>query len=477
MKRGLSVIFFFLSLVVLVAVFILNYRQSLTLLDRFHAVEESHGRFTKINDLASMLRDIQRSHRGYVISHHKEVLIPYHSAAEQAPEILRDLAEVYKNNPNQAAMVDTVTRLFNKKIGYVEDAIDMIDRGQFTEAMNGIQEGRLLFDSSMAVLARMSSGQRELYEQQKQQVERQARRIFIVVITGLVVSALLLVVATARFQKRKISRLSNELEVANREVEATNLALLSSNRDLKQANDALKKLNQELNDFSYSVSHDLKAPLRAIRGFCDLLSDEASTQSNERITRAAAVIEKNAKRMDALINDLLQLARLGNTPMSKQNVDMNRLIDEVLRDQALKPGTEMKVSKMENAHGDPGLLKQVWENLISNAIKFSGMKDKPVIEIGYKQNGREQAFWVKDNGVGFDPQYRGKLFKVFSRLHTKEEFEGTGAGLAIVKKIIDAHKGNTWAEAELANGATFYFTLPLNDSFPEKKSTTTDGIE
>jgi light-regulated signal transduction histidine kinase (bacteriophytochrome) len=151
---------------------------------------------------------------------------------------------------------------------------------------------------------------------------------------------------------------------------------------------------------------------------------------------------------------------------------MNKVVESVLYNKALKTNTQLKVAPMDDVVADSDLMRQVWENLIGNAIKFSSKTEMPKIEIGHTRQNGEQVFWIKDNGVGFDAHYSDKLFKVFSRLHGKKEFEGTGAGLAISKKIIDAHGGRIWAEAQLSKGATFYFTLPV----VEQKKEAGEGV-
>ncbi len=462
-RRNLSIILSLLSLCVIVAVFMLSYRRSVTLIDSFHRAEQSHFNLVRLNELESLLKDIQRAHRGYVISHHRESLRPLEEARVKVPGLINDLASIYKDEPVQAVLLDSIELAFERKITYVAEAVDMVGRGSYDSAMNGMDQGRALLNAALALVARVSEAEQQIYQVEKSTIESDARTNLIFITTGLIMSTTLLALAAGWAYKRQITRLSRELDTANLELEATNAALLEANLELRKSNHSLEKLNRELNDFSYSVSHDLKAPLRAIRGFCEMLVDETDAQTNQRISRAAGVIEHNARRMDALINDLLKLARLGNTPVARHDVNMNELVNEVLHDQPPASGVQLKVATMEPAKGDAGLLKQVWENLISNAIKFSAGSNPPAIEIGYRRNNTEQHFWVRDNGVGFDAQYSDKLFKVFSRLHSKNEFEGTGAGLAIVKKIIDAHGGRTWAESTPDKGAVFYFSLPVND--------------
>lgn len=225
----------------------------------------------------------------------------------------------------------------------------------------------------------------------------------------------------------------------------------------------LENANRELEAFSYSVSHDLRAPLRAIDGFTKILLEEGAEKLDDESRRHLLVISNNARQMGMLINDLLAFSRFGRQKPEQFTVDMQTLAFEVVND-LLQSVTEVaysiSVGDLPSAQGDPRLIRQVLSNLIANAMKFSRHQSQPVIEIGGRREERESIYWVKDNGVGFDMRYAGKLFGVFQRLHKPEEFEGTGVGLAIVQRIIHRHGGRVWAEAQLHRGATFYFALP-----------------
>ena len=224
----------------------------------------------------------------------------------------------------------------------------------------------------------------------------------------------------------------------------------------------LEAANKELESFSYSVSHDLRAPLRAVNGFARIVLDEFGPQLNGEGRRYLERICNGGQQMGVLIDDLLAFSRLSRQSMNRQEVDSAKLVKAVLVELAPQwegRQVEIGVEKLPPCQGDPALLKQVWVNLISNAIKYSRGREPAVIEIGCNRKDEENIHFIKDNGTGFDMQYAGKLFGVFQRLHRADEFEGTGVGLAIVQRIIHRHGGRIWAEAELGKGATFYFTL------------------
>ena len=232
-----------------------------------------------------------------------------------------------------------------------------------------------------------------------------------------------------------------------------------------QRTKALEGTNAELEAFSYSVSHDLRAPLRAIHGFARILLEDHNAKLEPEAQRLLGVIDQNTRRMGQLIDDLLAFSRLGRKEITTGPVDMSELAhavaDEIRRADAGRNGSlEIKIDALPGAMGDHALLRQVMSNLLQNAAKFT--RDKPTahIEVGSTRDDGQVVYYVKDNGAGFDARYTDKLFGVFQRLHSTEQFDGTGVGLAIVKRIVQRHGGRVWAEGQLNQGATFYFTLP-----------------
>jgi signal transduction histidine kinase len=232
---------------------------------------------------------------------------------------------------------------------------------------------------------------------------------------------------------------------------------------------ALEMTNAELESFSYSVSHDLRAPLRAIHGFSRILLEDHGTKLEPEAQRLLGVIDQNTRRMGHLIDDLLAFSRLGRQGLSAGRVDMSELTrlvaDEIRRGEGEQNGhVEITIGSLLPAHGDRALLRQVISNLLHNAVKFARGRPNARVEVGSRPDGRETVYHVKDNGAGFDTRYMDKLFGVFQRLHSNEEFEGTGVGLAIVKRIVQRHGGRVWAEGKVNEGATFYFSLPHGEN-------------
>jgi signal transduction histidine kinase len=225
----------------------------------------------------------------------------------------------------------------------------------------------------------------------------------------------------------------------------------------------LETANKELEAFSYSVSHDLRAPLRAIDGFSRILLEDYAPQLLPEVARYLRIIFESTQHMGRLIDGLLAFSRLSRQPLNKQPIVSAELVRQALdglSDEQAGRRVEISMGELLPCQGDPLLLKQVWVNLLSNALKFTRQREMARIEIGCQTNADgEQVYFVKDNGVGFDMQYADKLFGVFQRLHRTEEYEGTGVGLAIVQRIVHRHGGRAWAEAAPGEGATFYFTL------------------
>jgi light-regulated signal transduction histidine kinase (bacteriophytochrome) len=226
----------------------------------------------------------------------------------------------------------------------------------------------------------------------------------------------------------------------------------------------LQAANEELEAFSYSVSHDLRAPLRHIAGFVDLLQRDAGPLLPEENLRQLTIVAASAKRMGTLIDDLLEFARVGRTQLRKRQVDLDKLVREAAREfqaETDRRGIAWSIHPLPPVGADLALLRMVLVNLISNAVKFTGQRAEARIEIGsVAESSGETVIFIRDNGAGFDPRYRAKLFGVFKRLHGEAEFPGTGIGLANVQRIIQRHGGRTWAEGAVDGGATFYFSLP-----------------
>ena len=252
--------------------------------------------------------------------------------------------------------------------------------------------------------------------------------------------------AIAMSQARLLERLRSHAS----ELEAT----------VHQRTEALVAANRELESFSYSVSHDLRAPLRAVDGYARMLEEDYAPRLDDEGRRLLSVVRQSAARMGRLIDDLLAFSRLSRLQPARQPLDMSGLVREVVDEVRKESRARLELAPLPAAHADRALMRQVWVNLVDNALKYSSKRADARVEIGGRDEGGEAVYWVRDNGVGFDMRYADKLFAVFQRLHRADEFDGTGVGLAIVQRVVARHGGRVWAEAKPGEGACFHFSLP-----------------
>jgi light-regulated signal transduction histidine kinase (bacteriophytochrome) len=266
-----------------------------------------------------------------------------------------------------------------------------------------------------------------------------------------------LVTANAELEAR-----TAQLVASNAELEARTAQLVASNAELEARTAQLEASNAELDAFSYSISHDLRAPLRAIDGFARIVGEQHGDEVPERIRRYLDLIRKGAQDMGALIDGLLSFSRLGQQGLVLRQLAPEPLVREVvaeLRAQQNGGSAGVVIGELPSVNADAVLLRQVFVNLVANAFKFTRGRDEARIDIGCREQGGERVFFVADNGIGFDMLYVDQLFKVFQRLHRAEDYEGSGLGLALADRIVRRHGGRMWAEGEEGVGATFYFTL------------------
>jgi light-regulated signal transduction histidine kinase (bacteriophytochrome) len=345
---------------------------------------------------------------------------------------------------------------------------------------------------------------RQLEDQQNEQVvqiQRQGETLIVtlLLLMGFAIVALLwllgrrvtrvidelatgMTMVTAGYRDRKVTA-SEEDELGalarsfNEMTDRLNVAEVSLKEkitSLSQRTTQLEATNADLESFSYSVSHDLRAPLRAIDGYCAIIAKDYADQLDDEGRRLFGIVRENAMRMGQLIEDILAFSRAGRRELKAATLDMDTLAQEVWR--GLEPqrtgrNVEFRCTGLPATFGDPGAIRQALQNLLSNALKFSGGRDPAVIEVAGRREKAENVYCVRDNGVGFDMAYVDKLFVLFQRLHGMVEFEGTGVGLAIVKRVIAKHGGRVWAQGKLGEGATFWFTLPAVQAGDQGKET------
>ena len=311
----------------------------------------------------------------------------------------------------------------------------------------------------------------------KEAIELQGRRkdgsLFPVEVTlsvidgeeGLMIISAIRDITEKKKKEVNIIKLNDELEQKVKQ-RTTELEKIRSHleEEVSKRTLEIKMSNQELEAFSYSVSHDLRAPLRAIAGYSTILQEDYLGQVDEEGQRVIQIIIRNVTRMQKLIDDMLRFSRLTRQEISMSSINMKALFKEayqrLLQAEPATRDIEFKISDIPDTKGDHAMISQMITNLVSNALKYTRLRKKAVIEVGSKTVDNMNIYFIKDNGVGFDEHYKDKLFEVFQRLHKDAEFEGTGVGLAIVQRVIFKHGGQVWGESSQGEGATFYFTLP-----------------
>lgn len=383
--------------------------------------------------------------------------------AETLAAHLDRLQDLTRDNPNQLERVREAARVGAECVQTLRSIVAAKAAGDTpSEALlqrlplQRIREIAGIFDS-------IDSIEQDLLNEREADAERSQRLSTALLLAGSLTVFLVLAGSIALLRREGSHRLRLEasLRDAARVAEAANVALSELNARLEAANQGLIAANKELEAFTYTVSHDLRAPLRSIDGFSRILIEEHTSNLPPEALGYLKRVRAGAQQMGVLIDDLLTFSRLGRQPMRAQPVDLaalTRQISDQLKAEAPSRAINVSIDALPPVHGDASLLRQVMSNLLANAFKFTRTRDQADIHVGFDQEQR--AFFVRDNGVGFDMRYADKLFGVFQRLHRADEFEGTGVGLAIVQRIIHRHGGRVWADGRLNEGAVFWFTLP-----------------
>ncbi len=389
--------------------------------------------------LRAMVRDAESRQRGFLLTDDPSYLEDYQASARTAMAVTAALKAAIADDPALRRAFASVEPLLDRRMELLRVTSQLYQSGDRQGAIDRVRSGI----GRDAMKKFVASVEDIILEEQGLLQARLARSADInFVLLALVLLGALLTVGLAILAVRIVRR---------------------SERALQKKNGELQALVKELEAFSYSISHDLRAPLRAIDAFSRILLKECAKDLAPKMRDYLQTVTNNARQMGQLVDDLLHFSRLGRKPLSKQRVPTTALVREVLRDVRQQQGegraVNVTVGELPEIWGDPALLKQAFANLIDNAFKYTRKRDKAEIEIGSCDEAGKRIFFVRDNGVGFDPQYAGKLFGVFERLHRAEDFEGTGVGLAIVQRVVQRHGGQIWADAAVDKGATFKFTL------------------
>jgi len=438
-----------LAFILLIVISVITYTRTSQFLLSSRWVDHTYTVLSQINLLLSELKDAETSQRGFLLTNDEKFLEPYNRAVASLPSAIQRLKFLTKDNFDQQDDIALFEELANRKLLFLQQAINMQRRHAFKsdeDVLKTLQGGQNTMDELRAHIQNMSLREELLLSQRTDMEKKHAVSTRRWILFGNLGAIFLILVSYFLLSQQISQRI-----IAQRRAEKTALQL--------------EITNKELESFSYSVSHDLRSPLRAIDGYSRMFEEDYADKVDDEGKRMLSVVRDNSKKMRMLIDDLLDFARTGRKEMARDEINMNQLVDEVwlelLSAEQPHPTLQFYKHHLYPVWGDQVLLKQLLSNLLSNAVKYSSTQEQPKVEITSQQKDGEVIYQIHDNGVGFDMRYYKKLFGVFQRLHSAEEFSGTGVGLAIVQRIILRHKGRVWAQSELGVGSTFSFSLPV----------------
>ena len=437
------------ALLLLAVVSLTSFRTMRVLRVADQEVSKSQELRLNLERVLASLKDVQGGVGGYALTGQPVYLTSYVQAKSELAESLRLLQNDLSAHPTLKLGFDELAAMCDEHLDEAEALLAARVNHGLTGAAGKVAEGggkRVMDRIRVEINGRLLEESRLLKGRRLH--EERAYRISLGVILGGSILALLIVGGAAFLANLDIAakaRTSRQIEELNQE--------------LRRRAEKLAVANRELETFTYSVSHDLRAPLRAIEGFSGMLSGKHADALSPEGQRLLGVVRTNARRMGQLIDDLLSFSKVSRKNLLTQTVKMRDMVVACIADLNITERSPIVVEDMPDAVGDIALLRQVVLNLLSNAVKFSKHSQPPRITVGVIQHEGKTAYFVRDNGVGFDMKYVGKLFGVFQRLHRLEDFEGTGVGLAIVHRVIERHGGKVWATSQQEVGTTFFFSL------------------
>ncbi len=436
---------FVVAFVVLLGIFGMDIWRSHESRKALEWVSHTHTVQTQLSKVLSTLQDAETGQRGYLLTGVESYLEPFKNANQKIHIVLDDLRTLTADNPRQQEELDRIGPLVHEKFNELIKTISLLKTEGLDIALALVQtdRGKIVMDQIRSHIANMEAEENALLAKRKDYALRLADLNLIVDGVGFIVIVLIAIFV--------IRRVSHNIAVRRR-----------SEIALKQRSVELESANAELDASAHSISHDLRAPLRAMDGFRQALiadhGDKLEGEAKDFLDR----ISKASRRMGQMIDEILTLSLATRQKILTQEVDLTAIVQKLLAELiARNPDRSVTIEVAPNftARGDPGLLQVVLDNLLGNAWKFTNQKEVGKIEFGMYSKDRERVYFVRDDGAGFDMAYEDKLFGIFQRLHSTTAFEGTGIGLATVARLIHRHGGRVWAEGEENKGASFYFTL------------------
>lgn len=431
-----------------------------------NGASENANRYFLMNVLDNAMRhtlDVESGARGFAGTGQEQFLEPYGSGRNATRADLQKLSQLTKQDPVQQQNLDLLEPELNAAVDTADSLVEARRRTGVLPDPKLFDIGKVTVDRIRATVSEMETHEQEMLEQS---IQRRALESQVVGTSWLLAVAGITALAFAAWLSINRGVLNLEARVMQRTLQ------------LETANIELATANKELEAFTYSVSHDLRAPLRHIAGFSRIIAEEFSSTFPPQAQVYLRRIEQSTRHMGQLVDELLNLARVGRYAPSFQITGLNLIIKEIVesfKEDSIGREVEWKIDELPFVECDPVLIRQVLQNLLANALKFTRPRAKAVIQVSRTVENGQSVFAVSDNGVGFSMKYVDKLFGVFQRLHRTEDFEGTGVGLVTAQRIVQKHGGRLWAIAELDKGATFYFTLGTSEQSKAKTKTATAG--
>jgi signal transduction histidine kinase len=424
----------------------------------------------KLQEVRIDITQAETGQRGFMLTGKERYLDLYGGGVNQVNQDMKELADLIADNPVERTAIQRLDPLIADRLTELGAGIEIRKRSGLlagVEAVTRANNGERWMGQIAAQISEMRHTEDQLLSRRLDTAAASTRKIKIVIVYGNAFAILILLIKGFVIH---LATLKRNLAEEN---------LKQANERLERRTSELSETNIELESFAYSVAHDLRAPLRQIAGYSNVLVQDFAPRLDAEGLRLLGKIEECAHRMGRLVDDLLNLSKIGRQDLSIQVTELDSLLSQVVGDLApecIGRDVEWRIGELSSAECDPGLMKQVFTNLLSNAVKYTGKQEHAVIQVGQTRQNNERVIFVRDNGVGFDMQYVGKLFGVFQRLHKARDFVGTGVGLAIVQRIIRKHGGRIWAEAKIDQGATFFFTIGSPET-PTNKQTESSIVE
>ncbi|MEH2396425.1 CHASE3 domain-containing protein [Nostoc sp.] len=485
---------FVIAVAIMTGVGVVSYLSLLQYKENAQWVTHTLEVLEKTKEVMSLLKDAETGQRGYLITGKERYLEPYRTATGKITQKVKALRQLTVDNPNQQRRLDSLEPMIAKKLVLLEQTI----KGRNVQLESAVQivqtdQGQQVMEDIRMLTIAMENEENQLLKKRSTEADASARQTTVLTIFGSILASVIVGLAAMitnqelvkrQRMEKSLQKARNELEI---EVKKRTAELVNTNEELqteinqrKSAESEILRLNvqleqrviertaqleatnKEMEAFSYSVSHDLRAPLRSIDGFSQALLEDYADKLDALGQNYLLRVRAATQRMAQLIDDLLNLSRLTRSEMRCEKVDLSALVEAIateLHKTQPERQVEFAIAPGLVTNGDAHLLRIVLENLLGNAWKFTGKHQKARIEFGLLQQDDTDAYFVRDDGTGFDMAYVDKLFGAFQRLHAMTEFEGTGIGLATVQRIVHRHGGRVWAQSAMEQGATFYFTL------------------